>query len=119
MSFKSFMQHVGEEFKNGLVAVLPWALTAGKVAVAAFAPQLGPAFNATVTVVAMVEQKYAALGKQTGTGPSKLADALQIGEPLIAQALADMGRAHDTAAVTKFINEVVDILNAAPAPVAA
>ena len=65
--------------------------------------------------MALVEQKYAALGKQNGTGVSKLADALLIGEPLIAQFLADVGREHDTTAVTKFINEVVDILNAAPA----
>ena len=115
MSFKSFLQKVGEDFKKGLLVSLPVAETAGEVAVAEFAPALGPAFNATVHIVALVEQKYAALGKQTGSGPSKLADALQIGEPLIAQFLADAGKDHDTAAVTKFINEVVDILNAAPA----
>jgi hypothetical protein len=115
MSFKSVLVKIGEDFKKGLLAILPWAETAGEVAVAEFAPALGPAFNATVSVVSMVEQKYAALGKQSGTGASKLSDALQIGEPLIAQALADVGKAHDTAAVTKFINEVVDILNAAPA----
>lgn len=115
MSFKSFLQKVGEDFKKGLDAILPYAETAGKVAVATFAPQFGPAFNATVSVVSMVEQKYAALGKQSGTGASKLSDALTIGEPLIAQALADAGKSHDTASVTKYINEVVDILNAVPA----
>lgn len=111
MSVKMFLEKVGQDFRKGLLAILPVAETAGEVAVQEFAPGLGPAFNTTVSVVSMVEQKYAALGKQTGTGASKLSDALQIGEPLIAQALADVGKDHDTAAVTKFINEVVDILN--------
>lgn len=115
MSFKSWLQKVGEDFKKGLLAILPWAETAGQVAVAEFAPALGPAFNATVHIVSVVEQKYAALGKQSGSGTSKLADALTIGEPVIAQLLSDAGKDHDTPAVTKFINEVVDILNAAPA----
>lgn len=115
MSSKSFLQKVGEDFKKGLDAVLPFIQTEGEAAVSIFAPQLGPAFNATVNIVSLVEQKYAALGKQNGTGQQKLSDALQIGEPLIAQFLSDAGKQNDTAAVTKFINAVVDILNAAPA----
>jgi hypothetical protein len=112
MSFKSVMQWIAEEFAKSL----PWLQKGGQV-LSIVDPALGAAFNTTVNIVATVEQKYAALGNKPGTGPSKLADALQIGEPVIAQALKDAGKTSDTPAVTNYINSVVAILNAAPAPV--
>lgn len=115
MSFKSVLQAIGEDFLKGLAAILPYAQTVGETAVSLFAPALGPLFNTTVSIVSAAEQKYAALGKQSGTGTSKLADALQIGEPVIAQGLKAAGKASDTAAVTAYINNVVAVLNAAPA----
>lgn len=115
MSFKSALQKIGEDFKKGLDVILPWAETAGKVAVSIYAPALGPLFNQTVCAVALVEQKFAALGKQAGTGASKLADVLQIAGPLIKQGLADAGKDSDDAAVQGYINGVVAVLNAAPA----
>jgi hypothetical protein len=116
MSFKSFLQAVGEDFKKGLDFVLPWAEKAGEVAVSIYAPQLGPLFNQTVCAVATAEQNFAAIGKQSGTGPSKLSAVVQIAGGLIKQGLADAGRASDDAAVQGYINSVVTILNAAPAP---
>lgn len=110
MSFKSFLQKVGEDFMKAL----PWLQKAGQV-VTVFDPALGDLFNSTVNIVATVEQKWAALGKQSGTGTQKLADAVQIGEPVIAQGLKLAGKASDTAAVTTYINSVVAVLNAAPA----
>jgi hypothetical protein len=113
MSFKSFLQKVGEDF----LKALPWLEKAGSVATI-FDPALGTLFNSTLNIVATVEQKYAALGKQSGTGAQKLADALQIGEPIIAQGLKLAGKSSDTTAVTNYINAVVQVANAAPAPAA-
>lgn len=117
--FVSLLEHAGQAFKKGLDVILNIAETEGEVAVATFAPQLGPIFNSTVTAIALAEQKYAALGQQSGSGQKKLADVLTIAEPVIAQALADAGKDHDTQAVTNYINSVVAVLNAAPAPVPA
>lgn len=115
MSFKSWLQHVGQDFKNGLDFILPFAQGAGEVAVSIFAPALGPLFNSTVTAVATAEQNFAALGKQNGSGASKLSAVVAIAGGLIKQGLEDAGRAGDEAAVQNYINAVVQILNAAPA----
>jgi hypothetical protein len=109
MSFKSVMQWIGEEFQKAL----PW-LQKGGALLQVFDPAAGALFNTTVNIVATVEQKYAALGKQSGTGAAKLADALLIGEPVIAQGLKLAGKTNDTAAVTNYINSVVTVLNTTP-----
>ena len=116
MSFKSWLTKVGEDFKKGLDFILPWAEGAGEVAVSVFAPALGPLFNSTVTAIATAEQNAAALGKQAGSGASKLAAVVTIAGGLIKQGLADAGKPNDDAAVENYINAVVQILNAAPAP---
>jgi len=113
MSFKSFLQQVGEDFQKAL----PWLQKAGAFA-SVFDPSLGTLFSTTVNIVATVEQKYAALGKQSGTGTAKLADALAIGEPVIAQGLKLAGKSSTTADVTNYINSIVTVLNAAPAAAA-
>jgi hypothetical protein len=114
--FVSFLEAVGKDFQKGLHFILPIAASSGEVAVSLFAPSLGPLFNSTVNAVVLAEQKYAALGKQSGSGAQKLADVLQIAEPVVAQGLADAGQDHDTAAVTNYVNGVVAVLNAAPSP---
>jgi hypothetical protein len=110
----TFLEAIGKDFVKGLDAVLPYAATVGETAVGIFAPSLGPLFNTTVSAIVLAEQKYAALGKQKGTGAQKLADVLQISEPVIAQGLAGRWQPNDTAAVTGYINSVVTVLNAAP-----
>lgn len=114
--FISFLETVGRDFKKGLDFILPWAAGAGEVAVGLFAPALGPLFNQTVNAVVTAEQAAAAIGKQTGSGSQKLASVVQLMGPLIAQALADVGKANDALAIQAYINAVVTILNAAPAP---
>ena len=114
MSFKSVLQKIGEDFEK----VLPWLEKGGQV-LAVFDPSLGALFNTTVNIVGTVEQKYAALGQQSGTGTAKLADALQIGLPVIAQGLKLAGKSSTTADVTNYVNAVVAVLNAAPAPATA
>jgi|ERR1700722_8423440 len=114
MSFKSVLETIGTDF----LKALPW-LQRGAGIVGIFDPALGSLFSTTVNIVATVEQKYAALGKQTGTGTQKLADALQIGEPVIAQGLKLAGKSSTTADVANYINSVVTVLNAAPTPIPA
>ncbi|MGA2338221.1 MAG: hypothetical protein ABSG08_22845 [Terriglobales bacterium] len=116
MSAKTFLETVGKDFVKGLEAILPYAAGPGEVAVSLFAPALGPLFNSTVAIVVAVEQKYAALGKQSGTGAQKLADVLQIAQPVIAQGLNIAGKSNETALATNYVNSVVAVLNAAPAP---
>jgi L-serine deaminase len=103
------MQWIGEEFEKAL----PWIQRGGAI-ISIFDPALGAVFNTTASIVGLVEQKYAALGKSSGTGAQKLADALQIGEPIISQALKLAGNESDTAAVTAKINAVVNVLNTMP-----
>jgi len=119
MSFVGFLKAVGRDFKKGLNFILPWAAGAGEVAISLFAPSLGTLFNSTVSAVVLAEQKAAALGKQDGSGPQKMADVLQLMEPVIAAGLRDAGKDSSTAAVTKYIESVVQVLNAAPAPATA
>ena len=114
--FVSFLEAVGRDFQKGLTAVLPYAAGAGETAVSLFAPSLGPMFNSTVNAVVLAEQKYAALKQQTGTGASKLADVTQLIGPVIAQGLTDAGKTADATAVAGYVNSVVTVLNAAPAP---
>jgi hypothetical protein len=116
--FVSFLKKVGEDFVKGLNAILPWASTAGEVAVADFAPALGPLFNQTVSAVVTAEQAAVAAGQQK-TGPSKLSAVVQLMGPLIKQGLSDAGKPADDAAVQTYINSVVQVLNAAPAPTSA
>ena len=114
--FVSFLETVGRDFQKGLLAILPYAAGPAEIAVAAFAPALGPMFNTTVSAVVLAEQKYAALKQQNATGPSKLADVVQLIGPVVSQGLADAGKASDEAAVARYISSVVAVLNAAPAP---
>jgi hypothetical protein len=114
--FVSFLEAAGKDFEKFLNVVLPYASTAGEVAVAAFAPSLGPLFNSTVSAVVTAEQAAAAAGKQTGSGASKLASVVTLMGPLISQGLKDAGKASDDTAVQGYVNSVVAVLNAAPAP---
>jgi hypothetical protein len=112
---KSWLSKLGEDFKKGLDEVLPYAETTGEAAVSIFAPALGPLFNQTVCAIATAEQNFAAIGKQSGSGQSKLASVVQIAGGLIKQGLADAGKASDDAAVENYINAIVAVLNVAPA----
>lgn len=116
MSVKSFLSAVGHDIKKGLDFLLPWAAGAGEVAVGLFAPALGPLFNQTVAAVVTAEQAAAAVGKQEGSGAQKASAVVVLMGPLIKQVLADSGKSSDDAAVQRYIDAVVQILNAAPAP---
>lgn len=112
----SWLEHVGHEFHKGLDVSLPFIETAGETAVGIFIPQLGPMFNSTVAAIVTAEQGFTAVGKQSGTGIQKGAAVLGLMRPLIQQALADMGKPNDDAAIEQYIKSVVTILNSLPAP---
>lgn len=125
--FVTFLEKVGTDFKNGLAKLDPFVKQAIILAqaaapeIAALDPALGAVFATTVATVSSVEQKFAALGQQTGSGVQKLAEATNILAPVIAQSFQAAGKAADLPTIQNYISAVVNFLNAIPAsaPVAA
>lgn len=113
-SFVSVLDQIGHDFKVIFEKVVPVAKVAEPF-VAILDPALSPLFNTVVGVVSEVEQKFAALGQQSGSGPQKLAEALQIVSPAAQALLQVAGRQHDSGTVEKYVNGVVQLLNAIPA----
>ena len=119
-SFTSFLTAIGQDFKNGLAKIDPWIKKGVAVAQAAegplmaLDPAIGVIFQTVVATVSSIEQKFAAMGQQTGTGVQKLAEAMTILQPIVGQAFAAAGKAADTATVQNYISKTVDFLNAIP-----
>lgn len=78
-------------------------------------PGFGPLFAATANEVISVEQKFAAVGQQSGTGTKKLASVLAVIEPVAQQLLKSANLPNDSTTVTNWINGVVGLLNGIPA----
>lgn len=118
MSFTSVMKAIGKDIEK--VFLSPWFTTGVHVAesvVGLAIPALGPAFNLTAQAVMTTEANFAAINQQTGTGQQKLASVLAGSGNLIAQSLKDAGVSNvNQDKVAQYINGVVAILNAAPAP---
>lgn len=112
--FVSILETAAKNFNADLKKILPWLATTGEAAVAVFAPAASPMFNATVGAVLTAEQNAAAVGQSKGTGPQKLSAVVGIVGNLVKQGLADAGQTNDEAAVTKYVNSVVTILNTTP-----
>lgn len=119
--FVTFLEDVGHDFKVGLGKLDPFikeAVVLGTEAeseVSSLDPALGAIFKLVVATVSSIEQKFAAMGQQTGTGIQKAAEATTILEPVIAQVFSAAGKASDIATIEKYIKGVVDFLNAIPA----
>lgn len=117
----TFLEDIGHDFKVGLGKLDPFIKEAIVVAtkeedvVSNLDPALGAIFKLTVATVSSIEQKFAAMAQQTGSGVQKLAEATTILEPVIAQAFSAAGKASDVATIEKYISAVVDFLNAIPA----
>ena len=120
MSFVSVMKAIGHDIK--VVFDSPFFQTGVKVAesvVGMAIPGLGPAFNLTVNAVLTAEANFAAIGKQNGSGPQKLAAVMTTAGGLIEQALKDAGVSDvNQQKVEQYISSIVTILNATPAPAA-
>lgn len=109
MSFISFLDKIGGEIKLGFDAIKGLAPLAGLL------PIVGPEITVVFGVISAIEQKYAALGTQSGTGVAKLEEVTAIVGGLVAQLLAGAGQPNAAADVEKYINAAVSWLNAAPA----
>lgn len=126
MSFIGFLEAVGKDFLKGLSFAVKIAVPVETLAKLLF-PQFAPAVTAGMeaasliqNAVLVVEQKFAAAGKQNGTGAQKLADVLALTESAVVAILAQHGVKADAGYVAQLVNAVVAVLNAqaAPGPVA-
>lgn len=117
----TFLEAVGHDFKVGLQKIDPFIKEAvvlgtdAEAEVSALDPALGAILKLTVATVSSIEQKFAAMGQQTGSGVQKLAEVTTILEPVIGQAFSVAGKPSDFPTVQKYISAVVDFLNAIPA----
>lgn len=126
---KSFLSHAGSIFKTAVQDIVKYTpvvvATAQKVEAAAqpllqillpgVAPELNSVLATIFNAVVSVEQKFAAAGQPTGTGPQKLAEVISIIGPTAQDALAKLGLPADNAAVTNIVNGAVGFLNGIPA----
>ncbi len=121
MSFIGVLQTIGKDFAKGLKFAIAYALPIESL-VALLFPAAAPAMTAVSdatrliqNAVLLVEQKFAATGAPSGSGPQKLADVLTLAEGAVTSLLNQAGIKVDTAYVTSLVNAVVAILNAQPA----
>jgi len=111
----SFLEHVGQDIEKGFAKAAPIVQDAEPYVSLAF-PGFGPLFASTANEVISTEQKFAAIGQQSGTGPQKLSSVLSVIEPVAQQLLTAAKLPSDEATITKWINGVVALLNGIPAP---
>jgi hypothetical protein len=110
--FVTVLDKIGSAFEKFFEKAIPIAEAAEPIVDVAF-PFIGPLYNTTVALVKAAEGAAAAAGKQTGTGPQKLALVLTALQPYATQMLqADGVAAPTTAQITNYINSVVAGLNA-------
>jgi hypothetical protein len=112
--FISFLKSVGSAFKKGLPVVLKAAQIAD-VGISVVNPALGGIINTSIATVLGVEQKFAAMGQQSGTGPQKLSEAVTILYPAFEQIFGQYGVKIENSHVENYINAIVAALNAFPA----
>lgn len=114
--FVSFLDKIGADFKKGVAVAMPFA-QAGAAGLAVADPTLAPLVSTGIAVVSEVEQKFAAIGQQSGTGAQKLSEATSILAPVALGLMQATGSTTATEAnVQNFINGLVAALNAFPAP---
>ncbi len=125
MSFTGILETIGKDFAKGLKWAVQYA-----VPVESLVALLFPAAAPTATVLAdattliqnavlLVEQKYAASGVQSGTGPQKLAEVLTLAGDAVTSLLAKAGISASSDYLASLVSAVVAILNVQPAPAAA
>src|SRR5271157_1958152 len=90
MSFKSFLSAFGAGMKKVASVAVPVAEAASPY-INLFAPGVGTAINLAASTVGTIEQKYAASNASSGSGAQKLADAVAIAGPAMAQLMAQEG----------------------------
>ena len=122
MSFVSVLETIGKGFEKGLKWAVEYAIPVERLVALLFpatAPIAGDVADATSliqTAVLLVEQKYAAAGKQSGTGSQKLAEVLLLTEQTVTALLAKAGIQANTAYLQQIVSAVVAILNVQQTP---
>lgn len=125
MSFVSVLETIGRGFEKGLKWAIEYAIPVERLVALLFpvaAPVAGEVADATSliqTAVLLVEQKYAAAGKQSGTGAQKLAEVLLLTEQTVTAVLAKAGIQANTAYIQQIVSAVVAILNVQQTPASA
>lgn len=122
MSFLSVLEEVGKDFEKGLKWAVEYAVPVEKLVVLLF-PQAAPAViaiaDATSLIqgaVLLVEQKYAASGAQTGTGPQKLAEVMVMAGSAVISLLGGAGISASNSYVESLVSAVVGVLNVQSMP---
>ncbi|QNI36824.1 hypothetical protein [Edaphobacter albus] len=117
MSFIGVLEAIGKGFAKGLKWALAYAVPVEKLVMLLFpsaAPIAVEILDATTLIqnaVLLIEQKYAASGAQSGTGPQKLAEVLLLTERTVATLLAKAGIIADSNYIASIVSAVVAILN--------
>lgn len=122
MSFVSVLETIGKGFEKGLKWAVEYAVPVERLVGLLFpaaAPVAGEVADATSLIqnaVLLVEQKYAAAGKQNGTGAEKLAEVLLLTEQTVTALLSKAGIQASTAYIQQIVSAVVAILNVQQTP---
>jgi hypothetical protein len=116
--FLTFLDHVGQDIEHGFAKVAPIVQDAEPYLSLIF-PGFGPLFASTANEVISTEQKFAAIGQQSGSGTEKMSSVLSVIEPVAQQLFAAAKLPSDSATITNWINGVVGLLNGIPAPASA
>ena len=125
MTFTSVLSAIGKGFEKGLKWAITYAIPVEKLiatlfpAAAPVAIGLADATSLIQSAVLLVEQKFAAAGIQSGTGAQKLAEVMQLTEPIVARLLTDSGIATSTSYIQSLVSAVVAILNVQTMPTTA
>lgn len=122
-AFVSLMDKIGHDIMiawGDVVKYLPAAASLAALIFPAQAAAITGVVNSVDLIqqaVATVEQKFAAAGNPTGTGPQKLAQVLTMVSPTVLQLLQAEGLNYNSVQVTNIVNAVVAVLNVQEAPV--
>jgi hypothetical protein len=122
MTFISILESIGKGFAKGLQWAITYAIPVEKL-VALLFPAAAPAVTGLAdatsliqSTVLLVEQKFAAAGTQSGTGAQKLAEVMQLVEPIVTRLLTAAGITTSTAYIQSLVSAVVAILNVQTMP---
>ena len=117
MSFISVLETIGKGFEKGLKWAVAYAVPVERLvallfpAAAPVATELADATTLIQNAVLLIEQKYAAAGAQSGTGPQKLAEVLLLTEQTVIGLLTRAGLHADSGYIASIVSAIVAILN--------
>ena len=120
--FVTLMEKIGADIKIAWADVVKYLPAAASLASLLFPTEAAGLMGVVNSVdliqqaVATVEQKFAAAGNPTGSGPQKLAQVISLVSPTVTQLLTSEGLNYNQAQVTNIVNAVVAVLNVQSAP---